>query len=415
MPSRPWPRAPRRPAVWSRTQSLGPGRARGRLDAARLAGAAEYLLRTTVPAPGAASGLRRRPPRLLRAPVARVLGIDAAFVRRSYRRSSARELGWWPTRRSSRCSSSATARRSLDQPRLRAHRRSGRRAGAAPWRPGAGSGTPVASVGIGDWPSGLYYARLRSRDGRVGFAPFVLRPALGASRVASCCRRTRGRRTTSATRTATAGATPGTRAATRRSRSTGPFLHRGVPPRFKSTTAHSSLARAHAASEVDVLADDDLERCRVGGGCARLRPRRLPRAHRVRHRARLRRRRAVPRSRRQPVVPVGEQLLLEVSEAWPRDAPRRPLALTRPARGAGRRRAVPRRTTTAGASAPFVVRHARPRPGSGTGPGLARGSTFGEFVGGFGTEIDARRADSPRGTTVVAEFPDLFGAASPRR
>ena len=33
------------------------------------------------------------------------------------------------------------------------------------------------SIGIGDWPSGLYYARLTSSDGRVGFAPFVLRPA----------------------------------------------------------------------------------------------------------------------------------------------------------------------------------------------------------------------------------------------
>jgi hypothetical protein len=29
---------------------------------------------------------------------------------------------------------------------------------------------------IGDWPSGLYFARLRAGDGRVGFAPFVVRP-----------------------------------------------------------------------------------------------------------------------------------------------------------------------------------------------------------------------------------------------
>jgi hypothetical protein len=31
-------------------------------------------------------------------------------------------------------------------------------------------------VPIGDWPSGLYFARLDAADGRVGFAPFVLRP-----------------------------------------------------------------------------------------------------------------------------------------------------------------------------------------------------------------------------------------------
>ena len=40
-------------------------------------------------------------------------------------------------------------------------------------------------VKIGSWPSGLYFARLRADDGRVGFAPFVVRPRrLGERRVA---------------------------------------------------------------------------------------------------------------------------------------------------------------------------------------------------------------------------------------
>jgi hypothetical protein len=40
-------------------------------------------------------------------------------------------------------------------------------------------------VGIGSWPSGLYFARLDAGDGRVGFAPFVVGPRrLGTSRVA---------------------------------------------------------------------------------------------------------------------------------------------------------------------------------------------------------------------------------------
>jgi hypothetical protein len=43
----------------------------------------------------------------------------------------------------------------------------------------------VVRVRIGNWPSGLYYARLTAQGGRVGFAPFVLRPRhLGAHRVA---------------------------------------------------------------------------------------------------------------------------------------------------------------------------------------------------------------------------------------
>jgi N,N-dimethylformamidase beta subunit-like protein len=41
---------------------------------------------------------------------------------------------------------------------------------------------------------------------------------------------------------------------------------------------------------------------------------------------------------------------------------------------------------------------------------LAQGSTFGELVGGYGIEIDHTSPDSPPGTIVVAEIPDLFGA-----
>ena len=56
--------------------------------------------------------------------------------------------------------------------------------------------TPVSQVGavhprvtytvaLGNWPSGVYFARLTASDGRVGFAPFVLRPRrLGEHRVA---------------------------------------------------------------------------------------------------------------------------------------------------------------------------------------------------------------------------------------
>ena len=40
------------------------------------------------------------------------------------------------------------------------------------------------SVHIGQWPSGVYFARLQSRDGRVGFAPFVVAPRrLGEHRI----------------------------------------------------------------------------------------------------------------------------------------------------------------------------------------------------------------------------------------
>ena len=50
---------------------------------------------------------------------------------------------------------------------------------------GSSSGHRVVRVQVGAWPSGLYFARLRAADGRVGFAPFVVRPRwLGEHRVA---------------------------------------------------------------------------------------------------------------------------------------------------------------------------------------------------------------------------------------
>ena len=34
----------------------------------------------------------------------------------------------------------------------------------------------VVRIRVGDWPSGLYFARLSARGGRIGFAPFVVAP-----------------------------------------------------------------------------------------------------------------------------------------------------------------------------------------------------------------------------------------------
>lgn len=50
---------------------------------------------------------------------------------------------------------------------------------ATPDRPG------TVPVQLGNWPSGLYFAKLTSEDDRIGFAPFVIRPStLGSTRVA---------------------------------------------------------------------------------------------------------------------------------------------------------------------------------------------------------------------------------------
>jgi hypothetical protein len=47
------------------------------------------------------------------------------------------------------------------------------------------SGRRDVTVEIGDWESGLYFARLRAADGRIGFSPFVVAPRhIGRHRVA---------------------------------------------------------------------------------------------------------------------------------------------------------------------------------------------------------------------------------------
>ena len=50
---------------------------------------------------------------------------------------------------------------------------------------GSSDGSRPIRLRVGDWESGLYFARLRSADGKLGFAPFVVRPRrLGEQRVA---------------------------------------------------------------------------------------------------------------------------------------------------------------------------------------------------------------------------------------
>ncbi len=57
----------------------------------------------------------------------------------------------------------------------------------------------------------------------------------------------------------------------------------------------------------------------------------------------------------------------------------------------------------------FTVQNSAAVPWLWAGTGLTDGSTFGQFVGGYGIEIDALAPQSPPGTIVVAQIPDLLG------
>jgi hypothetical protein len=121
-----------------------------------------------------------------RYPVVRIQGIDAGFYRPSYAPGQNASLhiatdaktlifqvfayggGRFPSVRDLRTSGQAmTAPARVD------------------WSSHRDAPATIDVVRPGDWPSGLYFLRIQSTDGRVGYAPFIVRPrTLGTHRVA---------------------------------------------------------------------------------------------------------------------------------------------------------------------------------------------------------------------------------------
>ncbi|MDX6513112.1 MAG: hypothetical protein QOE36_2616 [Gaiellaceae bacterium] len=125
----------------------------------------------------------------------------------------------------------------------------------------------VVPVAIGDWPSGMYFAELRSGP-RVGYAPFVLRPRrLGENSVAIVM----PTQTWQAYnfRDDDGDGRPNTWYAGGSTARLGrPFLNRGVPPHFKYYDAPLLHWLAETGRKADYLSDADLNDARGG---ARLR------------------------------------------------------------------------------------------------------------------------------------------------
>jgi hypothetical protein len=142
-----------------------------------------YILRLTV---GRRSYGDYGPNGRQNAPVVRVQGVDAVFTRRSYAPGETAELRLATDARQLRLQ--VFAYQSPGRPSEQDVKTSGI-ANTGPirvdWSAHRDGPALLRVVRAGDWPSGLYFLRATAADGRVGYAPFIVRPRrLGAHRVA---------------------------------------------------------------------------------------------------------------------------------------------------------------------------------------------------------------------------------------
>ena len=394
--------------VWSRTRAFAPGAHAVVWRPPANAEARTYLMRTTVRAGGGVTVYGERRGR--RAPVARILGIEAAWARRSYRPGQRARL------RIEADANELTLQLFRNGPEEVSTNRNDELSGVAvsepvrlDWRRRR-LARNAALVWIGDWPSGLYYARVDAGDGRVGFAPFVLRPSrLGTARTAVVLPTNtwqaynfRDADGDGWGDTWYAGGSPPVVLDR-------PYLQRGVPPNFKKHDRAFLRWLALTRRQADVLSDEDLGTIPSGERLRELYDLVVFPGHSeyvTQHAYDV-----VERYR-----DLGGNLLFLSANNFFWKVDRRGNELRRIALWRALRRPESRlvgvqylANDDGERQGAFVVRNAEAAPWLWDGTDLTTGSTFGEFVGGFGTEIDAVTRSSPRGTHVVAEIPNLFG------
>jgi len=275
----------------------------------------------------------------------------------------------------------------------------------ADWRGHANAPAPIAVPTGADWPTGVYAARLDASDGRVGFAPLVIRPAAPVARVAV------------AMPTSTWGAynfydqdgdgwgdTWYARWRTKHADLTRPQPSRGVPYRYRSYDLAFQHWLAETGKQVDVYADEDIEA---------FTPKDLRAAYDLvvfpGHSEYV-------TTRLFDVVEAfrdlgGNLMFLSANNFFRRvERENGRLTLIDEWRDLGRpESALLGNQYVAGDRgehrAPFTVVGADIAPWAFAGTGLANGSTFGLY----GIEIDKRAPASPPSTQVLAQIPDLLG------
>jgi hypothetical protein len=260
---------------------------------------------------------------------------------------------------------------------------------------------------LGDWPSGVYFARLQASDGRIGFAPFVLRPRrLGEHTIAvvmpTLTWQAYNLRDDNGDGKGDSWYADWSHKTARLGR---PFLSRGVPSNFRVYDLPFLHWLAWNHHDVDVLSDSDLERTASGDA--------LRRAYRLvvfpgHHEYVTTHEYDVVRRYRDL---GGHLAFLSANDFFRRvDVHGSVMHLVGLWRDLGRPEAaligVEYRANDDGQHrAAWIVRNSRAEPWLFAGTGLRDGTA----LGSAGIEIDKTTSDSPRGVKVLAEIPNLFG------
>ncbi len=359
-----------------------------------------YLLRLTV-----ANGATRR---VYSNAVVRVQGIEAGFLKPSY--APGEQAAVTVATDAKTLTFQVFAYGGGAFPSIRDLRTNGMAmTGAArvDWSAHRDAPSQIQFVRPGDWPSGLYFLRITASDGRVGYAPLVVRPRLlGKQRVAVVL----------ATQTWQAYNFTDTNGdgfgdswyVSGRTHSvdlTRSFLDFGLPFRFHDWDLTFLTWLQQAGKQVDFLSDEDVDAIPSGDELAKHYDLVIFPGHEeyvtdheydvvTRYRnlggnlAFLAANNMFWRVRIEP--PFMTKI-----EKW-RDAGRPEAALVGAQYVGSNHGAVQK---------PFVVAGATEAPWLFANTGLQNGSTFGRY----GIEIDARAPSSPRGTIVLARIPDLLG------
>jgi hypothetical protein len=378
-------------------------------------GARTYLVRITATD---SAGNRRtygddnaRRGRKLRSAVVRILGVDAGFTAESYVASSAARLAI------------ETDAEDLTLQTFRAGPEEGpthsdslmngvpvNQPVTIPWT--ARNHRATLNFAIGPWPTGVYFVKLTANDGRIGYAPFTVRPTtLGStSRIAVVIPTNTWQaynfRDADGNGWGDTWYAKGAQSTAQLGRM---FLRRGVPPQWRKYDV-GFLRWLHATGkQPEFVTETDLESVRTAEELIAVYDFVIFPGHTeyvTQHEYDL--------IRNYRDLGGNLAFLSANNFFWEVHLEGRTLRRTRLWRTIDRPESallgVQYRANDDGRiQRPFIVRSAATAPWFWVGTGLVDGAPFGQELGGYGIEIDQMTPVTPAGTIVLAEIPDLFG------